>query len=154
MRLNAFEVLFPAHWQISCTQNVSKLKPSLIDHARGQMPAPALRVEGANREGASPVEAIRSWRRNPERDGRIEYEVKREDDPDLPWELEENLKGAEDVLEEFKGKDAALQREMAGNAPQGAPPRSARKRNKGTAYVMEVEEDDPLFSEEGYLRTT
>ena len=95
---NAFEVLFPMHWQISRTQNVSKLKPSLIDHTREQIPAPALREEGANREGAFPVEAIGSWQRNPECDGRIEYEVKWEDDSDLSWEPEENLKGAEDVL--------------------------------------------------------
>lgn len=31
---SAFEMVFLAHWQISRTQNVSKLKPSLIDHTR------------------------------------------------------------------------------------------------------------------------
>lgn len=56
---NMFEVFFLAYWQISRTQNVSKLRPSLID-PREQMPAPALRVEGANQEGAFPVEEIRS----------------------------------------------------------------------------------------------
>ena len=108
-------------------------------------------MEGANREGAFPVEAIRSWRRNPEQDGRIEFEVKWEDDPDLSWEPEENLRGAEEVLKEFKSKDAALQQEIAG---KGAPRRCARKRRKRTAHVMEVEEGDPLFSEKGYLRST
>ena len=135
-------MLFPAHWQILCTLNVSKLKPSLIDHTQEQMPAPALRVEGANWEGAFPAEAIRLWRRNPpaEQNGRIKFEVKWEDDLDLSWEPEENLKGAEDILKEFKSKDAALQQEIAG---KGAPRRCARRRRKRTAHVMEVEEGDP-----------
>ena len=37
-------------------------------------------------------------------------------------------------------------------APYRAPRRSARKRRKGTAHVMEVEEGNPMFSEKGYLR--
>lgn len=59
---------------------------------------------------------IRSWRRNRARDGRIEYEVKWKDDPDLSWEPEEHLKGAKDLLEEFKSKDADLQQDVAVNA--------------------------------------
>ena len=52
-------------------------------------------------------------------------------------------------MEEFKSKDTGLQREIAGSAPQGLL-RSTGKRRKGAAYVMEVEEGEPLFSEEGY----
>jgi hypothetical protein len=116
-----------------------------MDHSRSQAPAPAHRVEGGNRgnrhaQAEYGVEEIRSWRRNPQEGGRLEYEVKWEDDEELSWEPEESFgRGGKEILEEFKQRDAQLQAELAmdGSVAEGQPKlrRSSRKRQ---AHVMEI----------------
>jgi hypothetical protein len=139
---NAFEVLLPKNWKIARTQNVASLKPSTIDHSRPQAPAPALRVTRAHAksqpEAEYGVEEIRSWRRNPEEGGRIEYEVKWENDEVLTWEPAEMFTGGgTEILEEFQAADEELQRVLAA---EKAKPRPRRKRRKRQARVMEVED--------------
>jgi hypothetical protein len=121
---------------------VASLKRSTIDHSRPQAPAPALHVARAHGEVQAEygVEEIRSWRRNPEEGGRIEYEVKWEDDEEHSWEPEASFrKGGKEILEEFKERDAQLQRELAAEKETGKP-RPGRKRRKRQAWVMEVED--------------
>ena len=99
------------------------------------------------------MEEIRSWRRNPERDGRIEYEVKWEDDDLLTWEPEEMFgKGGKEILEEFQAKDEELQRLLAGK--RGVRTRVRRKR-KHQAYMMEVQdgEDITVFDVDDWEQT-
>jgi hypothetical protein len=116
-------------------------------------PAPALRIEGirTHRQAAFPVQEICSWRRNPEYDGRVEYETKFEDDPELTWEPEESFKGGvEEILAEFKERDKELQKTLSGimmPSTGGKQRRSTRKR-KRAVYVMEVDDDAVLFSDE------
>jgi hypothetical protein len=141
---NAFEVLLPSHWRLARTFNVDRLKHSTIDHSRSQAPAPALRVEGGNRGNAQAeygVEEIRSWRRNPEEGGRLEYEVKWEDDEELSWEPEESFgKGGKEILEEFKKRDAQLQAELAMDGGAAGEQSKLRRssRRKRQAHVMEI----------------
>jgi hypothetical protein len=158
---NAFEVLLPAHWPLARTQNVASLKPSRIDHSRPQAPAPALRVartqhgpgtKGLEREAEYGVEAIRSWRRNPEMQGRIEYEVKWEDDEELTWEPVEMLQGAKEILEEFQAADDELTRELTAETAKAKAQGRPRKRRKRQAWVMEVEDgaDITVFEAEDW----
>jgi hypothetical protein len=119
---------------------VASLKPSTIDHSRPQAPAPALRVIRAHGEVQAEygVEEIRSWRRNLEEGGRIEYEVKWENDEVLTWEPAEMFTGGgTEILEEFQAADEELQRVLAA---EKAKPRPRRKRRKRQAWVMEVED--------------
>jgi hypothetical protein len=139
---NAFEVLLPKNWKIARTQNVASLKPSTIDHSRPQAPAPALRVTRAHAkaqpEAEYGVEEIRSWRRNPDEGGRIEYEVKWENDEELTWEPAEMFTGGgTEILQEFQAADEELQRVLAA---EKAKTRPRRKRRKRQAWVMEVED--------------
>jgi hypothetical protein len=163
---NAFEVLLPAHWKLARTQNVAALKPSMIDHSRPQAPAPALRVTRARRgaDGVAQaeygVEAIRSWRRNPDQGGRIEYEVKFEDDDELSWEPAEMFDGGgKEILEEFQAADEELKRELAVKTTKQAQEKAQekaqgrpRKRRKRQAWVMEVEDgaDITVFEAEDW----
>jgi hypothetical protein len=141
---NAFDVLLPSHWRLARTFNVDRLKHSTIDHSRPQAPAPALRVEGtsSDRHAEYGVEEIRSWRRNPEEGGRLEYEVKWEDDEELSWEPEESFgRGGKEILEEFKKRDAQLQAELAmegGKAEEQAKVRRSARLRRKQAHVMEI----------------
>jgi hypothetical protein len=59
-------------------------------------------------------EAIRSWRRNPDEEARIDYEVKWEDDEVFTWEQAEMFEGGgKEILEEFQAAEEELQRELA-----------------------------------------
>jgi putative transposase len=156
---NAFEVLLPAHWKLARTQNVAMFKPSMIDHSRPQAPAPALRVSqgrrGADAQAEYGVEAIRSWRRNPDHGGRIEYEVKFEDDDELSWEPAEMFDGGgKEILEEFQAADEELKRQLAVETAkqEKARPGRPRKRRKRQAWVMEVEDgaDITVFEAEDW----
>ena len=142
---NAFEVLLPSHWKLSRTFNVDKFRPSNIDHSRHQGKVPALRVTGIRnskaKEAEYAVEEIRSWRRNADMGGRIEYEVKWEDDEDLTWEPEEMFaEGGKEILEEFQAKDEELQHLLAGKE-KPVVKRVKRKRRR-QAYVMEVKDGE------------
>lgn len=104
---NAFEVLLPAHWKISKTFNVSKLKPSRVDHSRIQAPPPPLRIEtkAGVSHAAWEVEEIKSSRRNWEEGGREEFEVKWRGFEDCTWEPAEVFSGGgEQILKEFQTK--------------------------------------------------
>jgi len=151
---NAFEVLLPSHWKLSRTFNVDKLRPSNIDHSRHQGSVPALRVtraQGSKEKDAEfAVEEIRTWRRNADMGGRIEYEVKWEDDDVLTWEPEEMFtQGAKEILQEFQAKDEQLQQLLSGMAQPAA--RRVRKKRRRQAYVMEVkdgESPEEFFADE------
>jgi hypothetical protein len=133
------------------------LRPSTIDHTRHQDPAPALRVTGVQgskkKEAEFAVEEIRSWRRNPEWEGQIEYEVKWEDDNLLTWEPEEMFgKGGKEVLEEFQAKDEELQRLLAGKR---TPRKHVKRKRRNQAYMMEVRdgEDITVFDADDWEQT-
>jgi hypothetical protein len=114
---------------------VASLKRSTIDHSRPQAPAPALRVTRAHGPGEAQaeygVEEIRSWRRNADEGGRIEYEVKWENDEVLTWEMFTGG-GTEELQRALKAEEK----------------RKPRKRRKRQAWVMEVEDGvDPTVFE-------
>lgn len=92
---NAFEVHLPEHWKLARTFNVSKMKHSLVDHSRDQAPPPPLRIETikGQKQPAWEIEEIRGRRRNRERDGRIEFEVKWKGFKDCTWEPLESFEG-------------------------------------------------------------
>ncbi|KAA8897237.1 hypothetical protein FN846DRAFT_910437 [Sphaerosporella brunnea] len=95
-------------------------------------PAPALGVEGGNHRAEYGVEEIRSWRRNPEEGGRLEYEVEWEDDGELWWEPEESFgKGGKEILNEFKERDAQLQHELAAETGKTTTPQATKKASLG-----------------------
>jgi hypothetical protein len=140
---NAFEVLLPENWKIARTQNVASLKRSTIDHSRPQAPAPALRVTKAHgqTQGEYGVEEIRSWRRNLEEDGRIEYEVKWENDEVLTWEPADMFTGGgTEILKEFQSADEELQRALVVEKEKKKGNMRPRKRRRKQAWVIEVED--------------
>jgi hypothetical protein len=140
---NAFEVLLPKNWKIARTQNVASLKPTTIDHSQPQAPAPALRITRPHGEVQAEygVEEIRSWRRNPKEGGRIEDEVKWENDKVLTWEPAEMFTGCgTEILEEFQAAAEELQHMLAEEKVEKAKPRPRGKRWKRQAWVMEVED--------------
>jgi hypothetical protein len=108
---NAFEIAdMPAHWKLSRTFNVDKLKDaSNVDHTRDQDPPPPLMLERTRARGeqaAYEVEEIHSWRRNPDEDGRIEYETKWTGHTQLTWEPAESFRGGGDkVLAEYVARE-------------------------------------------------
>src|SRR5258708_5828659 len=117
----------PTHWKLSRTFNVDRLKDaSNVDRTQEQEPPPPLRLktQGGNKLETYEVEEIRSWRRNPNEDGRIEYETKWTVHTQLTWEPGENLRGGGDeVLEDF----GARERVPAQVAPKPKPRRRKRR---------------------------
>jgi len=109
---NAFEIAdFPKHWKLSRTVNVDVLKKSTVDHSRQQDGPPPLRIERnqgfPDAEASFELEKILSKRRNPDKKGRLEYEVKWVGEEECTWEPLENLTHAEEALSDFGNREVA-----------------------------------------------
>jgi hypothetical protein len=76
----AFEIaVMPGHWKLSRKFNVDRLRDaSNFNHTREQDPPTPLRLKTrvGNERAAYEMDEIRSWRRKPNKDGRIECETK------------------------------------------------------------------------------
>jgi len=109
---NAFEIAdFPKHWKLSRTVNVDVLKKSTVDHSRQQDGPPPLRIERnqgfPDAEASFELEKILSKRRNPDKKGWLEYEVKWVGEEECTWEPLENLTHAEEALTDFGNREVA-----------------------------------------------
>jgi hypothetical protein len=76
-----------------------------------------------------------------EEDGRIEYEVKWENDEVLTWEPADMFTGGgTEILKEFQSADEELQRALVVEKEKEKGNMRPRKRRRKQAWVMEVED--------------
>ena len=142
---NAFEIAdFPKHWKLSQTVNVDMLKKSTVDHSRDQDGPPPLRIERnhgfLDAETSFELEKILSKRRNPDKKGRLEYEVKLVGEDECTWEPLENLTHAEEVIADFQKSDTGGTNEWDSACEPGIQKqlrRSGRKRQQRILNLLQ-----------------